>query len=138
LIRHELLSISLNSLSKWKVRVLPSLKDSFVANGVLPPGLCFSLAALATFYRSSERGDGCLIGKRGAETYPIRDDARVLDFFATHAEMPAPQLAEALLGNTAFWGEDLNALGDMTAQVTGFLERIEEKGMAAAIQALIG
>ena len=45
-IRHELLSISLNSVSKWKVRVLPSLKEYIVKKHSLPLRLCFSLAAL--------------------------------------------------------------------------------------------
>jgi len=136
-IRHELLSISLNSVSKWKTRILSTLKDSLAANGVLPPCLTFSLAALIAFYRSGERGEGCLVGKRGAETYPIRDDAQVLDFFAAHADEPASVLVPAFLGNVAFWGEDLNALGDMTARVTKYLETIEQEGMTAAMQALV-
>ncbi|MCL2200816.1 MAG: tagaturonate reductase, partial [Oscillospiraceae bacterium] len=60
---HQLLSIALNSVSKWKSRLLPTFKDSLFETGVLPDCITFSLAALAAFYRSGERGDGCLIGR---------------------------------------------------------------------------
>ncbi|MCX6905376.1 MAG: tagaturonate reductase, partial [Verrucomicrobia bacterium] len=45
-VRHELLTISLNSVSKWKGRVLPSLLEYRATQGQLPPLLSFSLAAL--------------------------------------------------------------------------------------------
>jgi len=136
-LRHPLLNIALNSVSKWKTRILPSLKDSFAATDTLPPCLTFSLAALATFYRSAEQGSGCLIGRRGGETYEIRDDAQVLAFFAAHASRPTEEFIQALLGNTAFWGEDLNTLGNMTALVTKHCQTIEESGMRRALQAVI-
>jgi len=46
---HALLSISLNSISKWRARVLPALKDSLQATGKLPKWLTYSLAALLAF-----------------------------------------------------------------------------------------
>lgn len=137
-LRHELLSISLNSVSKWRTRVLPSLKDNLTARGILPPCLTFSLAVLAAFYRSSIRGDACLIGKRGDDTYPIRDDADVLDFFAANAAAPAAELVYALLSSKAFWGEDLTLLRDMTARVTAYLEDIERHGITQAISRVMG
>jgi len=136
-LRHKLLSIALNSVSKWRARVLPSLKDSLAKTGELPTCLSFSLAALAAFYRSGERGYGCLIGRRGMETYEIRDDAGVLDFFEANAGLPSAELAEALLGNVGFWGEDLNALPGLTARVTGCLEAIESQGVAYAIKSVV-
>jgi len=136
-LRHLLLNIALNSVSKWKTRILPSLKDSFAATGTLPPCLTFSLAALAGFYRSTEQGDGCLMGRRGGEAYAIRDDAQVLDFFAAHAPKPTAEFVQALLGNTAFWGEDLNNLGNMTTLVTNYCQNIEEFGMRRALEAVI-
>jgi len=136
-IRHKLLSISLNSVSKWRVRVLPSLKDILAATGRLPTCLSFSLAALAAFYRSSERGEGCLIGRRGGDAYEIRDDADVLDFFAAHAGDSADALARALLGNTRFWGEDLCAISGLADLVAAHLTNIESEGVAAVIREII-
>ena len=51
-IDHALLSISLNSVSKWKARVLPSFKDHVASKGELPRLITFSLAALFAFYSS--------------------------------------------------------------------------------------
>ena len=138
-IRHQLLSIALNSVSKWRARVLPSLKDSFAATGKLPACLTFSLAALAAFYRrGGERGDACLIGERDGARYPIRDDAHILDFFAKHGADPAGQFVPAFLANTAFWGEDLSALGDMSERITAYLTAIEARGMRAALELVTG
>ena len=136
-LQHKLLSISLNSVAKWKARVLPSLKDSFAAAGTLPPCLSFSLAALISFYRSGKRGDGCLIGERAnGDTYEIRDDAYVLDFFAENASLEARELATAVLGNTSFWSEDLNKLNGMTDIIASHLTMIEQQGMEAVLKAV--
>ena len=54
-IKHNLISIALNSVSKYRVRVLPSLLEYRAANHRLPSALTFSLAALLAFYR----GAGC-------------------------------------------------------------------------------
>lgn len=138
-IQHRLLAISMNSVSKWRARILPTLKDSYAATDKLPPCLSFSLAALAVFYRSSERGEGCLIGRRGSETYEIRDEAYVLDFFAAHAGDSADELARALLANTEFWGEDLTALGDLAGLVGGYIrdiELVEGKSVLCAIRGI--
>lgn len=136
-IRHPLLSIALNSVSKWKTRVLPSLKDRFTATDALPPCLTFSMSALAMFYRSDKRGDGCLIGKRKEQSYEIRDDALILDFFEEHSAKPTEDYIQALLQNTAFWGEDLSKLGEMTAIVTKHCKDIEQIGMRRAIETLL-
>jgi tagaturonate reductase len=136
-IRHALLSIARGSVSKWKFRILPSLKDSFAKTGRLPACLTFSLAALATFYRSDKQGSGFLIGRRGEESYEIWDDAHALEFFARNASLPTDGFVHALLSNTALWGEDLNALEGMTALVTKHCKAIEEIGIRRAIEAVL-
>jgi len=49
-IKHRLLSIALNSVSKWKARILPTLLDYKAAKGCFPPGICLGLAAMKVFY----------------------------------------------------------------------------------------
>ena len=132
-IHHALLSISLNSVSKWKARVLPSVKDSFAKNAALPKGLCFSLAALASFYRSEIQEGEQLIGARAGERYPIRDDAHVLAFFKEHSAKPNSEFANLLLQNEQFWGEDLTKIGDFLPFVASCLDEISEFGMKAAL-----
>jgi tagaturonate reductase len=134
-IRHELLSIALNSVSKWRVRVLPSLKDYVASHGTAPRGLAFSLAALLWFYRG-RMVDGAYVGSRAGVDYPIRDDAEVL---AVIADAWARQgddhrgLTDALLAQKALWGEDLTALPGLAGLVAARLAAIARDGMRGAL-----
>ncbi|MCD8140198.1 MAG: tagaturonate reductase [Planctomycetaceae bacterium] len=134
-VRHELLSISLNSVSKWKVRVLPSLKDFVAEKGTLPGRIAFSLAALIAFYKGRWSGD-TYEGERDGKPYPIRDDKPILDFFtdawSRHGAAPK-ELASAVLANAALWDEDLTAIPDLADAVADGLAVITESGMRAAI-----
>jgi tagaturonate reductase len=134
-IRHELMSIALNSVSKWRVRVLPSLKDFIAARGVAPGGLAFSLAALLWFYRG-RTVDGAYVGSRVGADYPIRDDAEVLAAIAAAWTSKGDDyrgLTHALLGQKALWGENLTALPGLAEQVAAALTGIARDGMRAAM-----
>lgn len=80
-IKHRLLSISLNSVSKFKARVLPSILEYFNRRGRVPETLTFSLAALFAFYRGAEMRGKALIADRNGSEYEINDDMHVLEFF---------------------------------------------------------
>ena len=54
-VNHELMSISLNSTSKWKARNMPSFLEYVEANKALPPCLTMSLAAYIAFYSNDTR-----------------------------------------------------------------------------------
>ncbi|MDR2532709.1 MAG: tagaturonate reductase [Oscillospiraceae bacterium] len=54
-IRHELLGITLNCVSKFKTRVLPTILEYQRRFGELPPILTFSFAALIAFYKNGGR-----------------------------------------------------------------------------------
>src|SRR5699024_4681802 len=54
-LHHRLLDISLNSFSKYKSRILPSLLDYKRIKGVYPKRLTFTLAALISFYKVDKR-----------------------------------------------------------------------------------
>ena len=131
-IDHALLSICLNSVSKWKARVLPSLLDSFQKNGALPRCLTFSFAALAAFYCGKRREDG-FFGERDGISYPILDDAAVLDFFAENAGEPDGLIAK-LAARTDFWGEDLTAVPGFTETAEDWFRVIRDAGMSEAFR----
>ncbi len=143
-IKHYLLSISLNSVSKFKARVLPTLKDSIERTGEVPAVLSFALASLISFYRGTGIHNGALIGTRNGETYKIIDNADVLEFF--HAtwgaydgsDEAAEKLVRAVLGNEQLWGEDLNSQKGLTEAVLTHLAAIRSRGMAAAVGSLCG
>lgn len=132
-IKHSLLAISLNSVSKWRARCMPSFLKYIEQTGKLPPHLTFSLAALIAFYSGTEIRDGALVGHRNGEEYMIRDDKAVIEFFAENSALPSAELAEKVLSNTEFWGEDLTAKADASA-VADHLEEIRSSGMRNAIE----
>jgi tagaturonate reductase len=70
-IKHQLLSIALNGMTKFRTRILPQLLAGQQASGKLPARLTFALAALIAFYR----------GERNGESYPVQDDAHWIERF---------------------------------------------------------
>lgn len=140
-IKHNLISIALNSVSKYRVRVLPSLLEYRAAHHRLPPALTFSLAALLVFYRGTEIKDGVLRATRPSGSYAVKDDAPVLEafadqwrVFAQHHDVTA--LCRAILARTHFWGEDLGALPDLVEGVSAHLSHILQVGVRQAVSAL--
>lgn len=135
-IKHRLLDISLNSVSKWKSRILPSLRDSLEATRKLPRLLTFSLAALMAFYSADKLENGALKGDRNGEAYDIKDDAAVLAFFANHCKLPTAEFVKAFASNTAFWGMDLNEIPGLVAMVAADLDAIKKNGMKSVVHEL--
>jgi tagaturonate reductase len=131
-IRHQLSSIALNSVSKYRARILPTVTDFQRAHGTPPPRLSFALAALIAFYR----------GERDGVPYPLKDDAAVLEFFAQAWSEAAPpfnaefcqQLVARTLARADFWGADLNAEPGFGAAVSEHLFAITSSGVRAALE----
>ncbi|WP_180130742.1 tagaturonate reductase [Rhodoferax sp. BLA1] len=137
-IRHELISIALNSVSKWQVRVLPTIKDYAAKHGNSPAGLSFSLAALLTFYDGQFAANGDYQGLRQGQSYPIKDNADILVIMhaAWHGATDMGQVATSLLADIRLWGEDLTQVPGLAQQTTNALIRIKEIGIKSAMSAL--
>jgi tagaturonate reductase len=139
-IKHELLSISLNSVSKYKARVLPSVEQYVATKGKLPIRLTFALAALITFYRGTEIRDGALIGDRGGEEYRIQDDREILETFARlwsacdGSGEGIRELTESVLQREDWWGRDLLQLPGLSPAVSSSVESILSRGMRASLE----
>ncbi len=86
-IKHMCSSISLNSVSKFKVRVLPSILEYIKRKGEMPKRLLFSFARLIEFYK----------------TDMPNDDKDVMKFMKESD-------AKTILSNEKLWGEDLSYL----------------------------
>jgi tagaturonate reductase len=133
-VKHALLAISLNSVSKWRARCMPSLLKYAEKEGKIPSHLAFSLAALEAFYNGSEIRDGALIGNRNGEEYKIMDDAAVLSFFAANSGKEAKELTDAFLSSTDFFGQDLTKTEGLAEAVASYLSDIRALGMREAIR----
>ena len=96
-IKHYLSSIALNSVSKFKVRVLPSILEYIERFGKMPETLLFAFAKLLDFYK----------------TDMTNDDPDVVAFMKSHD-------TEQILANAALWGQDLSHL---TSEVEKYVNK---------------
>ena len=103
-LNHQLTSIALNSISKWRARVLPTFRDFFAANGRIPEHLTVGFSCLMHLYRT-----------RYAE---LKDDAAVLSFLASGKPL------KDFLSDSSVWGEDLTAYPQFFDTVTAQTERL--------------
>ncbi len=133
-VKHALLSISLNSVSKWKARCLPSLLSYIELKNEIPKHLSFSIASLMKFYTGDEIRDNSLIGKRNGVEYNINDDTSVLEFFQNNCRKDSLTFTKAVLSNIDFWGEDLTTKIGLLELVALYFEDICTLGMSEAIK----
>ncbi len=134
-VNHELMSISLNSTSKWKARNMPSFLQYIDKNGKLPVCLTMSLAAYIAFYSNDiqELTDAGLVCKRPkGNTYTVSDDRWALEFFYDHKGDSEEDLVKAVLGNEKMWDQDLNKIEGLTDKVTENLKMIRSEGAEKA------
>lgn len=136
-VKHALLSISLNSVSKWRARCMPSFLGYIELNKELPKCLTFSLAALMAFYKGTEIRDKALIGHRDGQEYNIMDDMAVLEFFAANSEKPSKEFAQNFLSNEEFFGQDLTKIDGLVDTIAGYLDEIAAKGMRKTLEELV-
>ncbi len=119
-IKHQLASIALNSVSKFKVRVLPSLLAFQKENNRLPLHLTFAFACLIRFYR----------GEWNNHTLPVNDDDAVVAELKRIWESHSYQeISAQALKNEKFWDQDLTQIPELKEQVAVALELIETKGI---------
>lgn len=116
-LNHKLLSIALNSVSKFKARVLPSIKDYAEKFGKAPNVLSFSLAALYAFYKTA--GD------------KVSDELSYLN------EIAATDNISAFMKNKNLWGEDLTGIAGFQKAVVAHDKAITEKGVKKALEELV-
>jgi tagaturonate reductase len=129
-VKHYLMSIALNSMSKYETRDLPSLLEYVKRKGILPKKLVFSLAALIEFYK----------GKRGEETINISDNEDILELYRSlwrsydDTEAGLKKIVTEVLGYKANWKMDLNKVTGLTDKVAYYLSKIEKLGIKEAIK----
>ena len=106
-IKHLWKSISLNSVSKFTARVLPTVND-YLSENVVPLPLSFSLSCLIEYYKTND----------------VADSEYAVDFIKNN------NVAD-ILANTELWGQDLSVMLDAVAQS---IEKIHSDGIRNAIK----
>ena len=96
-IKHYLSSIALNSVSKFKVRVLPSILEYVKRFNKMPETLLFAFAKLIEFYKTDMTSDA----------------PEVVEFMKNNG-------VADILANASLWGEDISFL---TAEVEKYVNK---------------
>ena len=139
-VNHELMSISLNSTSKWRARNMPSFLEYIEKNGKLPTCLTMSFAAYIAFYSNNiqELNDKGLVCKRAkGNEYTISDDRYVLEFYNAHKDDDIPTLVHAVMTNEQMWGQDLTKVAGFEEATVKNLTLIREQGAMAAYKSCL-
>lgn len=111
---HLLMSISLNSMTKFKTRLLPQLEQYITDNKTVPPLIATAIAGQILFYR----------GQRNDEQIELADSPEWLELFKSlwqqHQDgaMSLTELVSAVLAAEWHWDKNLNNLPGLTAAVT--------------------
>lgn len=107
-IRHLWQSISLNSVSKFTARILPTITDYADKNNALPKPLVFSLACLIEYYKTND----------------VSDDKSAVEYIKNNS-------VKDILSNTALWNCDLS---DMLDLIEESIDKIHTAGIREAIK----
>ena len=105
---HRWRAIALNSISKFSVRVLPTLMEYKGKYGSAPKGLTLSLAMLLYFYKNDAP----------------EDNADIISFIKVNS-------IEDILKNDGLWQADISALTD---EVKTYYDKISEIGAKEAMK----
>lgn len=117
-IRHELITIALNSISKFKYRVVPTILEYHSRTGRLPKHILLSLAALILYYRGEWRGTAI----------KLQDTPDVLEFFKTVWNTDhSLQVVYPVLSNVNLWGTDLTQLPGLSKAVAESIQYLESE-----------
>ena len=127
-IKHMLLSISLNSHSKYLTRIFPSVEAFVERKGELPNKLVFGLAALIQLFRDV---DGKLEGQ-------LKDNPEVLEAYQQlKPEKDHEKIVETVFAIESIWGGKLSTLDGLKSKTVHYLNAIDSKGVKACLSEII-
>jgi len=129
-IDHQLISISLNSFSKFNARVLPSLLAQVDRSGLVSPRFAYAFASLIFFYR----------GLRGGTEIPLKDSEDVLTFMrkvweeVSDSKSGMEELCRKVLSKDQWWGKDLTTIPHLTKMIGNYLYEIDQHGILDSLK----
>ncbi|MHA1267392.1 MAG: tagaturonate reductase [Candidatus Helarchaeota archaeon] len=143
-LEHKLISISLYSCSKMKLRVLPSILAYYKKFHTPPPLLPFAFAAFLAFMNIREKSDTDWIGYRDSEPFSYQDDPDILETFYKAWRSVNPleldhltRLVTKICQNITLWEQDLTQLPEFVSIVAKHLYNIFKTGMLPSLQSLL-
>lgn len=117
-LNHRLESILLNSISKWRARVLPSFKDYVAKHGKIPKYLTMGFSYLMALYSMIEKTENGYVAKLPSGTISVMDDKPHLEYFEAKGEV------SEFMAKADVWGEDLTLIDGFSKAVAGNVSKI--------------
>lgn len=120
-VRHALASIALNSISKYKTRLLPGVLQTIEQTNKVPRRMVSALAALLVIYGNFD----------GIDVKPVDSDAVIAKF---EELKKSPNYINAALSYTDFWGEDLTSYPVLVEEVKADVEVLLTDGARTLVR----
>ena len=136
---HHLIDITLQSTTKMRHRVIPSILKHYAKKQAAPRRIAFGFAGYLLFLHGVEENDGRIYGRRGDTPYPINDDQASFFLDAWQSIDPASDhsvkaFVEQICAHEAFWGVDLTRLPGFCATVAEHLGSMLRRGVEATLR----
>lgn len=116
-LNHQLTSIALNSISKWKARVLPSFADYYNVYNKLPKNLTIGLAYLINMYQRIEYRNDQYVVELPNRLIEVKDDLKYMIYFQKHS-------VTDFLQDKEIWDMDLTIFENLLETISKYLELI--------------
>lgn len=133
---HRLSAIAMNTLSKFRIRLLPSLVWYEGQNQNVPEQLIMGLAGLLRYYKVNRETDGTFTGRDfNGQTYTVSDNVAQLERMAeiwsgVAAGEELSRTVRHLLAEEIFWGQSLAEWASLADNVTACLTTWERMNTA--------
>lgn len=126
-IYHQLIDITLQSTTKLRYRVVPTVLDYYHAypDGPAPQRIALGVAAWLLFMRGSSKSDGIIYTTFQGSQHPIRDDhaEQFFDWWPENEHL-IPGFVQEVLASRDLWGISLDDYPGFTEAVHTYLHRI--------------
>ena len=120
-INHQLTSIALNSVSKWKARLLPSFLDYVNDKKELPNHLVIGFTYLVNQYMNIKKDNDSYYVDLPSRRIEVKDDEYCLLYFISG------NTVKDFMSDTSLWGIDLTKIDGFYRTVMDNLEIIKNK-----------
>lgn len=118
-LNHQLTSIALNSISKWKARDLCSYVDYYNKHHEIPKYLTIGFAYLIYMYQHIEKSGDKYICKLPKRTFDVKDDLVYLEYFKNHT-------VHDFLADKSIWDISLADFNGLEEAINKYLSLINE------------
>ncbi|MFV2050280.1 tagaturonate reductase [Metabacillus sp. YM-086] len=140
-VKHYLVDLGQNAVSKYKARVLPLFFEYLDKQNKIPVHMVFSLSGLIAYYRPIRvDGDEHMVGNRDLQEYQIRDSKDAVKTFAEAwnqydgTSESLNKVVSIILSDEKLWGRSLVEISLLKEMVVNHLEDMVTLGVQKSLE----